>query len=432
MRIFLFLLFCSELLMSSGVLKALTIEEAIEEALKNNPNLVDLRAQRDASRAKTLQAESSFFPSLSFGFTYSRVSSVPTFPGGVSFGYPDNYSGQFQLQYPIFSWGRRGKALDLANIGVKNSQVQIEIKELEIRYMVTQAFYGVLLAENGVKLAREAKKRAEDHLRSVLEKYKAGRVSDLDTLRAHVSLSKAAVQVLKTEHQLETARQQLALLLGRNPKSSVKVEGELSVEEIKIPLERCEEIALKRRKELISLNFARKGLELSEEITKSTLRPSVGVMLNYRFEKPFQYFENRWGRLFTAGISLNFPIFDGFSTQGKIKEIEAKERSLDAQEKALKDMIRFEVREAVNSYKEAMEVLKMQEEAVRQAKRALEVAKEQYKAGFLSELDYQDVEFGYTQAQFQKISTLYSAIVAKAQLLRAMGIKDQAELEDLR
>lgn len=417
------------LLLSASFLKAMTIDEAIKEAIKNNPNIVQLKAEEDASLARVKQAKSSFFPSLSFGFTYSRVSSVPTFPGGIHFGFPDSYTGNFQLQYPVFTWGKRGNSIKLSQVGVENSRVTIQLKESEIRYNVVRSFYGLILAERGLNLAKDAFERAQEHLRSVLDQYKAGRATDLDTLKARVALSNAKVQVLKATHQIETAREGLNLILGRSPQGEIKPEGKLEFNPVNITLEKCIQAALTRRKELKSINLAHKSIAISKQITKATLRPSLGIMVNYQYEKPFQFFENRWGRLLSAGVSANFPLFDGFSTRAKLMELDANERSLTAQEKALRDIIVYDVSQSFNELQEAQEILEVQKKTLVQARKALNVAKDQYKAGFLSELQYEDAEFALTQAEFQWISTVYKAIVAKSALIRATGVKNIEDLE---
>ena len=417
------------LLLNISLASALTLEEAIKEAMNNNPAIIQLKAEEDASRARVEQAKSAFYPSFSFGFTYSRVSAVPTFPGGIHFGYPDTYTGNFELQYPIFTWGKRGNSLKLSHIGVASSRVNLEIKEFEIRHSVKRAFYGLLLAKRGLELAKDALGRAQEHLRSVIDQYKAGRVTDLDTLKARVAVTKARAEVLKASHKMESAKEGLNLLLGKPPKSEVEPEGKLEFSPVDVPLEKCINEALKRRKELKSVNLAKRSVALSKEITKATLRPSLGLMVRYQYEKPFQFFENRWGRLLSAGISLSLPIFDGFSTQGKLMELSAKERSLTAQEKALGDMIVYEVSQSYNDLEEAQEVLEVQREMLNQTRRMLRMAREQYEAGFLSELEYEDAEFALTQAEFQWISTIYNAIVARSALEKAIGVKSLEDLE---
>jgi outer membrane protein TolC len=68
--------------------------------------------------------------------------------------------------------------------------------------------------------------------------------------------------------------------------------------------------------------------------------------------------------------------------------------------------------------------LSVQKKALAQAEEALRTAEEQYKKGFIASLDYKDMAFAYTTAQFSHLRTLYQYMLSKVKLERAAGLWD--------
>lgn len=59
----------------------------------------------------------------------------------------------------------------------------------------------------------------------------------------------------------------------------------------------------------------------------------------------------------SAGVYLNFPIFDGFRTEGKVAQAQSTVNSLRIDEARLMDSISHQVREAGNAVAESAEIM---------------------------------------------------------------------------
>lgn len=411
----------------SATCSGITLDEALETARRENRELALSRLSLRESTEKLHQSKSSFFPTVEFTSGYTRMSSIPVIQfgegPGIPLGYYDNYSVAMNFSYPLFTFGKRKNAYELALLGVEMSKEDSLLKECDLRERVSTAFYGLLMAQEALKIAKEAVERAQDHLQTVDTQYKKGIVSQLDLLRAEYSYSKAEADYLRAKNSQETARRALNLILGIDIDEPTIAEGELEYRPFEKEIDRLIERAIERRPELRATKLAREMASINLNLTKFKNSPNLILALGYSNEKPYQ-FEERWGRSLVATLGVQFPLFDGFRNLSEIREARVKLRKAQIQEGLLQRVIQFEVEKAYSDLKESEAELAVQKKALAQAEEALRIAEEQYRRGLISSLDYRDTAFAYTQAQFSNLLTLYNYIVSRVKLERAVGAWD--------
>jgi outer membrane protein TolC len=119
---------------------------------------------------------------------------------------------------------------------------------------------------------------------------------------------------------------------------------------------------------------------------------------------------------------MNWNLFDGLNTQGKIREAKAKLGKTELEEADAIRQIELEVRTAYSSFIEASEVLDSTEKVVEQAEEALRLATSRYEAGTGTQLDVLAAETSLTEARTTKNIALRDYSVALARLERAIGM----------
>jgi len=299
-------------------------------------------------------------------------------------------------------------------------EIKKQQKRDEITENVYRAFYGVIVTKRACKIMADAKDRAKEHLDITLARFKDGRTTDLDVLRAKQSLSTSEAQLLQAEATVKSAQEGLNIIIGLPVSESIPVEGDIQLDTLVSPLDTLLNYALKNRNEIKMVEQALESSKMQIKLARSDFLPSFVFITNLSYDNPF-YMKDQWGFDYNFTVAMKMPLFTGFSTYHKIQEAKILKKQTQLRLKLLKSAIELNVRSAYRSFRLAIQELKVKNEAKEQAKRAMEIAKEQFSNGYISSLEYKDIEFAYTGALFSELQALYNCKMAEVKLTIASG-----------
>jgi outer membrane protein TolC len=295
---------------------------------------------------------------------------------------------------------------------------------------VRTAYYDVLLAAQEITVHEASVKLLQKELDDQKNRLGAGTVPKFNVLRAEVAVANERPNLIQANNSYRIAKNNLANLLGYNLPHTVWENIPLNLTDdfdslpYKVNLPEAIQQALERRTELASL---RKGVELQQlniVNAKSGFKPSISVFAGYdwhnsQYTPPMELNHdfNGWN----AGAQLQWNIFDGLLTVGKIKQAKAqfeKARTvLDDQGR----QIELQVRTAYSDLVQARETLDSQEKVQEEADEALREAKQRADTGTGTQLDVLDAETSLTQSRTTQIQALHDYATARAKFERAIG-----------
>ena len=199
-------------------LQSLTLPGAIRLALENNPELRATRAKLEAAAGQAEQAGRWSNPELEL-----RAEDWPLRGGGWSNS--KRIAGVSQtLPFP----GKKAVERKIGLAGVRLSQAELALRQVEIVRNVKAAFYQVLAAEALVAMGGDLVKSAETLFASVAKRVEAGGAPEQEKLRMAIPLEKARMDQGELERDLAAARKTLATLLGRSDLDAWTVTGKLA------------------------------------------------------------------------------------------------------------------------------------------------------------------------------------------------------------
>ena len=405
----------------------LSLEKCINLALAKNQDLKIAQEKIVESQGRKKEAFGNFLPHLSASGSYTRLEESPRMTvlfGGLEqtlvLGPENLYATQLTLRQPLFAWGRiyhwdRQAGLNYRLVNEEYRQVKNGLV-----FGVKRAFYNTLLARQFVTIAKEAVDVANSHYETTRALYKEGRVSDYDVSRAKVQLVNNQTRLIKAKNSLKLAREELSLLLNTELEEPWDVEGELFFEKRDVDLQDAINKALAERSEIKQLMIREDIVEISIKLARAENRPSVDLLVNYQYTNPF-YNREEWGGIWNAILSLNFPLFSGFSDWGRIKQAKAGLEQVKILNSQVKERIKLEVRKAIFDMEEAKERIEAQSENVKLARENLRIAEERHRQGLMSQIELRDAQLSLTQAETDYFQSLYDYDVASASLDRALG-----------
>lgn len=402
----------------------ITLEQAIEYALENNPEIVQLTLDFKTSQAKVDEALSGFYPNISASGYYAYLSDVAVFELDsmlIPMGQHENYNYQVSLQQVIFTWGKIYNAYRIAGLGKGIAQLNMIRKKQEVRYSVTDAFYGLLILKEMLNLSHESLLQLERHARAVETRYRAGLVPQFELLRAQVQVANLKPQVIKAENGLKLAQEGFKMLLGLPLYKEFKLAGELQTVDQEFEIDNLTQAALENRVELKNLKKYADIAERSKTIASRANLPSLVAGATYARTKPFGFGGNDWGTNITFNIGFDFPIFTGFRNLAQYKQATLQVKGAQLALENLEKGITLEVKQAFYNFQAAKQSITAAQENVTQAEKTYEIINTRYRSGLATNLEFMDVQLAAMQARTNYLSALKRYYTSRAEIQKAIG-----------
>jgi outer membrane protein len=209
----------------------LTLSEAMLLALKHNPTLKAAGLTVVTAEADLVKARSRFLPQVNFNETYNfsdnpsqvfmsklnqRVFTAQDFLLD-NLNHPKPY-GDFRagltLSQPLFQAGDAYLGYQQARLGREMAGALVLSSRQQLLFAVTQAYFGVQLAQEKLKVVTRAKETAAQHLKIAKTRLKAGSVVQADVLSAEVHLARLTQDQLSAVSQVKIARSLMGTVLG--------------------------------------------------------------------------------------------------------------------------------------------------------------------------------------------------------------------------
>ncbi len=243
----LFLLLMAAVAIYSYAAENLTLEQAIETALKSNPGLKAADAQIEAADAGVLRSASGFLPKVTLSETWSRsdnplmvlgaklnqeiVSPADFSPAIMNNPEPlSNYNTRLSVMQPVFNGGREYIGRTQAALARDASVQDRERTRQETIYNVVKAYYGLLLAKEYHKVALQSQETSQENVKLAEARFKAGAVLQSDLLRARVQLAEVQEMLTRSENGIKLAAANLAFSMGVPQGTEYEIEGTLAAQ----------------------------------------------------------------------------------------------------------------------------------------------------------------------------------------------------------
>jgi len=393
--------------------KSLTLEEAIRVALANNREILVAKEKIEEARQRIKETKAGYFPTINLGGTYTHLNEAPSETGKA-----DSYISKLSFDQPLYTSGRLSYANKGASLYYQKPQADLENAQNKITFQVKKAFYAVLLAQENVKVTEKALDQAKKHLAVVEDFFKVGVVSKFDLLRTRVEVANLKPNLIQARNNLRLSRESLANLLSLSS-TSLKLEGELSFEPLKISLEEAIDRALKERSNLKSLKLQKEMSEVALKLAEVQNKPTLALVGNYQYQNP-SHGKDEWGEEWNLNLVLSIPLFDGWANRARVAQRRSQIKQIDLSLRGLEAGIDLEVKKAFWDLEASEERIYAQEKNIEQAEEVLSIAEVRYKSGAITNLEVLDAQLALTRVRLGYLKALYDHNVAMAELEKAM------------
>ncbi|HLP88649.1 MAG TPA: TolC family protein [Nostocaceae cyanobacterium] len=415
----------------------ITLDQAIEVAKRNNNDLQTSFLELKSSQQALREQQASLFPTLDINtdIINGRSSSTtldvrqnqqnnPNFPDAPS---RTSFSGDVQLQYPIFTSGRRLAAIREAEENVRIRELRVESQAEEIRFNVATAYYDLQERDEQVRIAQSAVENAQASLRDAQALERAGVGTRFDVLRSQVNLANAQQDLTNALANQQIGRRRLATLLNIPQSINISAADPVKIAGLwNTTLEQSIILAYQNRTELQE-SLAQRNISKQQGIQAlAATRPQVSLFANYDLLDVFNdSFDITDG--YSLGVRATIRLFDGGAARARANQAKTNIEIAETQFAEQRNQIRFQVEQAYARQLSNLDNVQTANAALEQARESLRLARLRFQAGVGTQTDVINAENDLTRAEGNRLTAILNYNRALAELQRSVTFRAIAQ-----
>jgi outer membrane protein len=423
----------------------LTLRQAIDRALGQNPEIAAAHADENVAGASSRLARTGLLPQLNFTEDISRGDD-PVYAFGMrlrqrqftqaDFALNDlnrpqpigNFSARFSGSWMAFDSFRTQKAIHGADLMRKSAASSAKAVDQKTVLSVVQAYESVLYAERETDVAQHEQETAAALLSTIADHVKAGLAVESDRMSAEVNVAARKQETIAAQGDREIAWAQLRVAMGDEELQSTPLRP---IEPHAFPQQALDgelATAAKARPDLTALRDAQSAQVASVGAAKSSFGPHVSAYGNW--EEDRGSFTSSGGNNWVAGVQIGIDILP-FGKRAELARETAKKQRVDAQLLAYQQQVRLAVSQAHIHRKTAELSMETARAAMDQSAESLRILRNRYTAGLATITDLLRGEDAERESQSNYWHSVYGNASSYAELLYATGTLTPEAAEEL-
>ncbi len=404
----------------------LTLDQALEIALSesNTVKIADMTVEKSGYAEKG--SYSALYPNISANGSYQRTLKKQVMVmdmGGqameIKVGRDNSINATATASMPIVN-AQLWESLKLSGMDVELAVEQARSSKIALVKQVKQAFYAVLLAQKSHEVVANVYENAQKNYEKTLQRFNVGKASEVEHLRAQVTMMNAEPNVSSAENAVMLATWQLKAVMGIDLDTDIEVVGDLNDYTAQMLTPYISEEDLSNNSSLLQLSIQGRMLESTIRMQKKQYLPTLAASINYNYSAMGDE-ELRWFPSSTAAVSLSIPIFDGFQKHYSIKQSKINKNMLDLQREDTERNLRIGIRNYNDQMALCIKNYQAAEATVEIAQKSYDISEKMYEVGKATLVELNDAQLALQQAQLTQAQAVYNFMVTKASLDELIG-----------
>lgn len=433
-----------------------TAKEAVDYALKNaiqvKNALLDIKLQEQQNKQITAAALPHFSGSANLSYNPKvAVQTIPDFISPAVYGVLSdnnvkNGNGDpivAPKEFGFFSVGFGAKytlnaGIDLNQIlfdgqvfvglqarraAIKNAELAADVTKEQIKANVYKIYYQLVVGQRQIGTLDANIANYEKLLHDTKVIYQNGFAEKLDVDKVQVQLSNLQTQKLRAQNQIDAGKEGLKLLMNIPQHDSIVLTDTLSDTELKSGI-LDENYNYEDRKDVQQLENAMELGGFNVKRYRLSKLPTLSLAANYSKsaqEQKFDFFTAPYYTSSFIALRLTVPIFDGGERNANIATAKLNLQKMNNNLDQLKESIDNDVAQARINMKSAILTMDTQKKNIDLAQQVYNSTKLKYEQGVGSNQEISTAQADLVTAQNNYYSSIYDAIIAKIDYLKATG-----------
>ena len=412
----------------------ISLEEARELLLKNNPEYLAKESALKAAQWDMRQSLAAMFPAARLQGGYNYLDPKPYAAA------EENYSISYGLNVtqPLFVGGKLWLSYRMKRDAVKIAEADLNNTRLTLLSRLETAYFNYLLARDIYAINQNALLLAERNLETAQTRLDTGTLSRAEFLQFRAEVASKEVALIQANNNRQIGLRQLGNLIKTEISEVLPIDlvqfqdliqlyQNLEEEEINSALEK---LILYGEQQNPSLIMSRAGQEISKKgltMAKGNFLPSINLSASKSWSDNFsgEYeFDSSTTYLLSFSIPI-FPILDNYS--GYRKSYHSYRQTARGVE-ATEDSIKLAIEAAFYSGIASARAINSAELASQYAQETYNMMEERFRNGLISSVDLISIELLLTTSSLNEVRSKYEFLNNRTSLMNLLNIENNSFL----
>ncbi len=449
---------------------ALSLEQAVKEALKNNLNL-DLRRDKQAyAKGASQMAKAKFNSIFSFDIGYQEKNLTPVYSTDTENEDSASWSASLQkafsfgtevelkytnswldtdaigyLFYPLYAqnltlgisqpllkgFGTENQtaAIKAAEKHLQAATCMVDSQAAELGAQVKKAYWNLVYARQDIQVKKLSLQLAKRLLEETKEKIKVGQLAEIELYRPQSEVASREKDLISGERAIGTAEDQLKMLMNSRNWFTTIIPSDLpDTTPVNPAVNQVMRNALASRPDIKAANLHVEAAEFQEKNAKNNILPSLNFVASLGVggkdatygdttENTLNGDETSW----QVGLNFSIPLENSLA-KGKYLQAKSSTREAKNNAKLLKQQVRQLVRTTLRNINLAGKTMEAASKTAYATLKGLEAEEVKFKAGRATTLDVLSAQKSYSTALSMENRSKIEYAKAIADLERIQGI----------
>ena len=401
---------------------ALSVDEAVELARKNNVSVARGKITLEAAQRAKAHSWNSISPTASVGASSSiPVNSLSDNESNYTASYGISATVSLSLTANLFS------SMNAAKINYESGKLSFDDAVKSVELGVREAFYGLLYEKENIVLQEKNLEIAKTQYNNNLAKYNQGRLSEIDVLSAEVNYKSKipTVESARTvfQNDLDSFKQTLGLKIDEKIELEGSLDDLINLNEISVDMKNVQSSSIKLLEYKVE---AAKNSVLDKRF--SAFAPSLNANFTWRDQSWYVGYEGTAPdaqKSASLSVSASIPLDGILPWSARNDAIDSANDSLKDLELQLdnekKNLVRT-IQSSLRSIKQSQESIKYKQANVTLAQKTYDMTTEAYNRGTKDLLTLQNANTSLLNAQVSLKSETLTLIKTILNLENTIGV----------
>ena len=324
-------------------------------------------------------------------------------------------------------WYKYKQAQKLEN----SAQAELAASQQDLIIRVAEAYFGVLKAQEELRIAQTEEKSLKTQLAEIKNRYKLGLIRETELFEVQASFDLARAARIKAEGEVDNLKETLRIMTGQSTVLVNPLPDDIPVEAPKpLEIEDWEDFAKRNNYQVIAAQFATDAAADKKREKRAGHMPTADLYFDYTDRDVGGGFTPS-SKTQTIGINVNVPLFSGGVTSSQEKQAtyqheEAKSNLILARRNAIMETRQYHRRVMTD-----VSTVKANLRAVKSNNSAYKSIKNGYESGLRLLTDLLSAQSRVYSARKQLTNSRYDYILNTLRLKKSAGILSPKDLEVL-
>ena len=403
--------------------RRLSLDQAIEMALANHPQLRKAELAVTGGEARVTYARSRSYPQVNSG----GIAKQGLSGSGAAFGLeglanspePDDMAVSVNAYYDLLDFGRAKHETSARKRELASLRHQLSAVVAEVTRDVQKSYFTSLKTAQLVEVAERNLEATRLNLRQAEAFFRAGLRSKIDVHLAQAGVSRAQLRLTQMQNEQAVSLAALGHAMGR-----VDSSAQFQLEEPDLPMEDVQDLpiliaaGLANRPELRALEAQIEAREAWVERAKKERYPRIMVAFSGGWTR---FAELSLSNLLFGGLAIKLPVFAGGKLKASIQEQEQAQQQAIATRNQLLQDIPLEITTVYHQLANSTEAIRTFDEMKTYADDALRLARARYRMELADRVELALVQAAQAEAEGEYYSALYDYEIQTAELRYRTG-----------